>query len=139
MRALPTCNCTRWRPLSTNDGNSSASVTAIPTGANTHASSVRRSGPRSIRPPPGVPSDTIPAEHVLLVSQLAGVLHQEAGAAHELVGLLGQHPLVALGLVLLVGRLFVLGLVLDDQALLEDHIEAGFDVFVVGLLLFLVV
>ena len=40
-----------------------------------------RSGP--------VLSHTIPAEHLLLVGQLARVLDQEAGAADELVGLFG--------------------------------------------------
>src|SRR5258708_7780192 len=82
-------------------------------------------------------SDTVPAEHLLLVGQLAGVLDQEARTADELIGLLRQDPLVALGLVLLVRCLLVLWLVLDNQALLEDHIEARLDVLVVGLLLFL--
>src|ERR1019366_5232158 len=65
--------------------------------------------------------------------QLAGVLDEEARAAHEFVGLLGQHALVAFGAVLLVGRLVVLGLVLDDEALLQNDVEAGFDVFVLSL------
>src|ERR1700722_12735312 len=89
--------------------------------------------------PPSSPgsSDTVPAQHLLPVCQLAWVLDQEARTAHELVGLLRQDPFIAFGLVLLVRRLLVLGLVLDDQALLEDHVEAGLDVLVVGLLLFL--
>src|ERR1700722_1006247 len=139
--ALPSCCSTRRRPSASNSGISSTTDTATPIGAMHNASKVRRSGfgcdcPRSASPS----SDTVPAEHPLRVCQLARVLDQEAGAADELVGLLGQDPLVALGLVLLVGRFLVLGLVLDDQALLEDHVQAGLDVLVLGLLfLFLVV
>ena len=131
----------RCRPLSTNSGSSSASVTATPTGANTHSVQGPPQG-SSLDPSrrPASPQTQSRQSMLLLVGQLARVFDQEARAAHELVGLLGQHPLVALGLVLLVGRLLVLGLVLDDQALLEDHVQTGLDVLVVGLLfLFLVV
>ena len=141
-RALPSSSSTRRRPLAISPGDPRLRVTATPTGANDdrHRASAQERGSRSAarhrRP---VSSDTVPAEHLLLVCQLARVLDQEAGAADELVGLLGQDPLVALGLVLLVGRLFVLGLVLDDEALLEDDVQAGLDVLVVGLLLLLLV
>src|SRR3974390_3234707 len=133
--AFPTCVSTRRRPLAISSGRSSMTLTATPTGAKTHRSTVRRNGPVGVSPIDPVSSNTVPTEHLLLVSQLPGVLDQEARAADELVRLLGQHALVALDLVLLVGGLFVLGLVLDDQAFLEDHVEAGLDVLVVGLLL----
>src|SRR5580704_4449058 len=134
-RAFPSCRSTRRRPLAISSGRSSTTVPATPTGAKRHRSRVRRSGfvpARSSSAP--VSSDTVSAEHLLLVCQLARVLDQETGAAHELVGLLGQHAFVALGLVLLVRRLLVLGLVLDDEAFLEDDVQAGLDVLVVGLL-----
>src|ERR1700722_12531493 len=138
--ALPNCCSTRRRPSAISSGISSATDMAIPIGAMHHTSKVCRSGLVCDCPPSGSSSsDTIPAEHPLRVCQLARVLDQETRTAHELVGLLGQDPLVALGLVLLVGRFFVLGLVLDDQALLEDHIQAGLDVLVVGLLFLLLV
>src|ERR1700722_16464641 len=138
--ALPNCCSTRRRPSAISSGISSATDMAIPIGAMHHTSKVCRSGLVCDCPPSGSSSsDTIPAEHPLRVCQLARVLDQETRTAHELVGLLGQDPLVALGLVLLVGRFLVLGLVLDDQALLENHVQAGLDVLVVGLLFFLLV
>src|SRR3984957_13732226 len=118
-------------------GISSTTDTATPIGVVRHTSKLRRSGLLCGCPPEGSPSsDTVPAEHLLRVCQLAGVFDQEARAADELVGLLRQDALVAFCLVLLVGRFFVLGFVLDDQPLLEDHVEAGLDVLVLGLLLF---
>src|SRR5437868_13694664 len=61
------------------------------------------------------------------------MLDEEAGLAHELVGPLGRHlGGAALSALLGVGHLllffFVLLLVLDHESVLEDHIEAGFDV-----------
>src|SRR5205085_10944264 len=67
------------------------------------------------------------------------VLDEEARPAHELVRLLGQHLRGRLGPVLGVRCLLVLFLVLgDDQALLEDHVEAGLDILLVVLVLLLV-
>ena len=126
------------RPLAISSGRSSTTVTATPhRGVEAQIEGRGAAGLVPAFPSSGPSSDTVSAEHVLLVCQLAGMLDQETGAAHELVGLLGQHPLVALGLVLLVRRLLVLGLVLDDQALLEDDVQARLDVLVVGLLFFL--
>ncbi len=50
-------------------------------------------------------------------------------------GCFGQYPLVALVLVVRVGDLFVLGLVFDDETFFQDHVKAGLDVFVLGLVL----
>src|SRR3984957_5243469 len=134
---------------------SSATVSTTPTGAKSKTSSGPRPGSGSSGAPaswwaptssgvpasPGVSvsSDTIPAEHLLLVGQLARGLDQEAGAADKLCGLFGQDTLVALPLVLLVGGFLVFRLILDDEALLQDDVEARFDVLVLGLLLFLFV
>ena len=67
------------------------------------------------------------------------MLHQEARAADELVGLLRQHPLRRLAAVLGVGRLVVFGLFLDDEALLQDDVKARLDVFVIGLLVVVII
>src|SRR5271169_187093 len=145
-RAVCTRPSTRWRPFSTSLGNSSTTVTARPAGPKTTSSStrsvgVRRSvtaGPRR-GPGPCGPSDAVPAHPLLGIGQLAGVLDQEARAAHELVGLLGQDAFGALGAVVGLGDLLVLGLFFfDDQALLEDLVQAGLDVLVVDLLFLLV-
>src|ERR1700734_90585 len=134
--ALPNWSSSRRRPSAISSGISSTTDTATPIGVTTHKSKPRRRGLLCDGPASRSPSsDTIPAEHLLCVCQLARVFDQEARAADELLGLLGQDALVALGLVLLVGRLFVLGLVLDDQPFLEDHIEARLDVLGVWLLL----
>src|SRR5437764_15413074 len=83
--------------------------------------------------------DAVAAQHPLLVGQLAGVLDEEARPAHELVRLLGQHLRGRLGPVLGVRCLLVLFLLLgDDQALLEDHVEAGLDILLVVLVVLLV-
>src|SRR4029453_9459365 len=87
-------------------------------------------------------SDAVDTEHEVLVGQLAPVLDQEAGLAHELVGLLGLDaaaavaPVVGLGALVLV-LLLVLGL--GGDAVLEDGVEVGLDVVGVGLLLVLLV
>ena len=54
-------------------------------------------------------------------------------------GCLGRTRSVTPRPVLDVGQLVVLGLVLDDEALLQDHVQAGLDVLVVGLLLLFLV
>src|SRR5580658_10311337 len=123
-------------PRSGTDAAPSRSSSAPRSGtdaAPSRSSSAPRSGTDAA---PG--SDTVAAEPLALVGQLADVLHEEAGATDELVGLLGQDALCHLGAVLGVGELVVLRLVLDDQALLQDHIEAGLDVLVLGLLLVVV-
>src|SRR5437763_10513995 len=85
-------------------------------------------------------SDAIPTQHGVGIGQLAGVLDEKARLAHELAGLLGQHLHRAVGAVLGVGRLLVVVLVLgNDQAFLQDHVEAGFDVVVLLVLVLLVV
>jgi len=67
------------------------------------------------------------------------VLDQEAGPADELVGLLGEHSLGDLGTVVGVDNVVVFGFVLDDEALFQDDVQAGLDVFVLGLVFFLLV
>jgi hypothetical protein len=68
------------------------------------------------------------------------VLDEEAGLAHELAGLLGQHPQRAVTSLVGITDVFVIfvGLVIvaDDQTFLEDHIEAG--LYVVGILVIFV-
>src|ERR1700677_4336044 len=138
--ALPSWSSSRRRPSAMSSGISSATDTATPIGVTRHTSKLRRSGLFCDCPPEGsLSSDTVPAEHLFRVCQLARVFDQEARAADELVGLLRQDALVAFCLVLLVGRFFVLGFVLHDEPLLEDHVEARLDGFVVGLFLFLLV
>src|SRR5580698_3882259 len=120
-RAFLTSVSKRCRPLPIRPGRSSTTVSATPTGAKTRRSSARCNGvdSPSTAGPLSLSSDTIPAEHLLLVGQLARVLHEEARAAHELIGLLGQDALVAFGAVLLVRGLIVLGLVFDDKTLFQ--------------------
>jgi hypothetical protein len=88
-------------------------------------------------------SDTVPTVLLGLVSELAGVLHEEAGLADELVGAPWRDLARGLpALVVVAGLLFVLILfhILDDEAFLQDDIEARFDViallFVIVLFLF---
>ena len=86
-------------------------------------------------------SDTIGAELVLRVSQLAGVLHQEARLADELAGPLRLDPA---GAIAALGRLrglllFVVFLFLGRRdPILQDGVEVGLHVVGVGLLLVLV-
>ena len=60
------------------------------------------------------------------------MLHEKAGLAHELVGAFGGHLGGALGPLLGVRRLLLFLLVLlfflDDQAILQDDVQAGLDV-----------
>src|SRR5579884_1638622 len=153
-RAVRTCPSTRWRPLSTSFGNSSAAVSARPAGPNTNRSSRRSLGDfsSSWEPPVVVRSSltdpprrvvgagldrshAVAAQHLVGVGQLARVLHQEARPAHEFVRLLGQDALGALAPVVGLGDLVVLLLfVLDDEALLQDLVQAGLDVLVVDVL-----
>src|SRR5580658_1792947 len=98
--ALPSWSSSRRRPSAMSSGSSSATDTATPIGVATKTSKPRRSGLLCDCPPTGSPSsDTVPAEHLLCVCQLARVFDQEARTADELVGLLGQDALVALCLV----------------------------------------
>src|SRR5215207_8925561 len=81
------------------------------------------------------------AEHVVGVGELARVLHEEAGLAHELAGALrldapaAVAAVVGLGLLVLVFALVLVGL--GGDAVLEDRIEVGLDVVGVGLLVVL--
>src|SRR4051794_11732704 len=73
--------------------------------------------------------DAVGAELALLVRQLRRVLHEEAGLADELTRCARPYP--AVGAVLGVRWLFLFLFVLvlgDDEALLEDAVEVGFDV-----------
>src|SRR5436309_2209776 len=78
--------------------------------------------------------NAIPAEHLLGIRELAGVLDEEAGLTDELVGALRGDLGRALGTLLGVGDflflLLVLLLVLDDEAVLQDDVEAG--LYIVG-------
>ena len=67
-----------------------------------------------------------------------GCLTREAGPADEFAGLLRKHPLDPVGRAVLgFGRVLVVLGLLDDQPLLQDGVQAGLDVLVVGLLLVL--
>src|SRR5687767_7991817 len=88
------------------------------------------------------PLDAIGAEHVVGVGQLARVLHQEAGLAHELARSLRLDAAGPVAAVVGLGLLLVLVLVvvgLGRDAVLEDRVEVGFDVVVVVLVLLLLV
>src|SRR5205085_11510287 len=75
----------------------------------------------------GSASHAITTEHPLSVSQLTGMLHQEARLADELARPLGEDavdrvaPIVDLDLLLVVLRL----LVRSDEPVLEDGVEVG--------------
>jgi hypothetical protein len=62
------------------------------------------------------------------------MLHEETGAAHELIRLLGQDPLGDLGAVV---DLIDLGLflVLNDESLLKDLVKTRLDILVIHLVL----
>ena len=121
-------------------------VTASPVGPNTTSSSNRSPGDLSSvtlrlplpRAPPPRPSHAVPAQPLVGIGQLAGVLDEETGAAHELVRLLGEDTLGPFGAVVGLHDLLVLGfLLLDDETLLQDLVQAGLDILVVDLLLVL--
>src|SRR5580658_7898703 len=152
-RALLTWSPKRCRPfaaISSTCSSSRSVCIASSAGAKTNRSSRRSAVGRASLPPEpfrcsgsasvgrAVPfgSDAVAAEPLAFVGQLADVLHEEAGATHELVGLLGQDALGRLGTILGVGQLVVFRLILDDESFLQDHVETGFDVLVLGLLLF---
>src|SRR5579875_2029379 len=133
--ALRSSRSTRARPSATVSGTSPRARTRAPAGRYTSTSSARAASQCGSSHLGGDPeavscSDTVATEHLLLVGELARVLHQEARPAHELVGLLGQDPLAHLRAVLCVGPLLVvLGLVVgDDEPLLQDDVEARFHV-----------
>src|SRR5579875_651110 len=85
-------------------------------------------------------SHAVPAQLALGVGQLARVLDEEAGLADELARLLGEHlegavaPVVDVDGVLVLVVLFLL----DDHALLEDHVKAGFDVVAILLVVLII-
>ena len=155
VRALRSCTSRQALPFIAISGRSSTAVSRMPAGAKTSASSVRWATDRSASVLSAIPSsersapaawlawledssDTVPAEHLLLVGQLARVLHQEAGPADELVGLLGQDPLGGSRSGRRRRRPRRPRARLRRQPFLQDHVEAGLDVLVVGLLLLFV-
>ena len=80
------------------------------------------------------------AELALGVGELRGVLHEEAGLAHELAGALRLDPAGAVAPLLGLGRhlLLVLLLLGGGDPVLQDGVEVGLDVVGVVLLLLLV-
>jgi len=95
-RALPSCSSSRRRPSRSAQESPRLPTRAAPIEVTQRTSKVRRSGLWCGGPPSGaLSSDTVPAEHLLRVCQLARVFDQEARTADELVGLLGQDPFIA--------------------------------------------
>src|SRR5579875_184474 len=96
----------------------------------------RTAAARRARPP----SHAVPAQPARPVGELGLALHEEARLADELAGLLREHPRRAVDAVLGIRRLLLLVLLLlgNDEALLQDDVEARLDVIVVELVLVLV-
>jgi hypothetical protein len=84
---------------------------------------------------------TIPTQHRVAVGQLARVLDEKAGLADELAWLLRQHFERAVVAVVAVWPVVVVIVIVvgDDEALLQDYVEARFHVVRIGLLLVVIV